>query len=197
MSRLALALAIAFERPWAYVVALASATGMALLLLWSSGLLVHYPSGWEVLATPPELATMGVLSALFGLLVPLQIAALTRARSAAGTVGGVAGTVTGILSLSCCAPLLIPAVLSFVGFSGTALVHFNAAMSHLALPLTLGSIALMLGSIGLVSYTITAACKVPMASGGRGPDGVWHSEDGGVGEEQRAAEQREERVGPR
>jgi hypothetical protein len=168
MSRVALALAIAFERPWAYVVALGSAVGMAALLLWSSGLLVHYPSGWEVLATPPELATMGVLSALFGLLVPLQVAALTKARSAAGTVGGLAGAVTGILSLSCCAPLLIPALLSFVGFSGTALVRFNATVSQLAVPLTLGSIALMLGSIGLVSYTITGACKVPMASAGRG-----------------------------
>jgi hypothetical protein len=68
-------------------VALGSAVGMAALLLWSSGLLVHYPSGWEVLATPPELATMGVFSALFGLLVPLQIAALTKARSAAGALG--------------------------------------------------------------------------------------------------------------
>ena len=156
-----LALAIAFERPWAYLVALGSAVGMAALLLWSSGLLVHYRTGWELLASPPELATMGVLSALFGLLVPLQIAALGRARGAVGTAGGIAGTVTGILSLSCCAPLLIPTLLSFVGFSGTTLARFNAAVSGLAVPLTIGSIALMLASIALVSHTITAACKLP------------------------------------
>src|SRR5437763_9778279 len=167
MSSVPLALAIAFERPRAYLLAVVSGAGMGVLLLWSSGLLVHYRTGWEVLASPSELATMGVLAALFGLLVPLQAAALARARSALGTVGGLAGTVAGILSVSCCAPLLIPALLCFVGFSGTALIRFNAAVSNLAAPLTLGSIALMLGSIGLVSHTITADCKVSVSGAGR------------------------------
>jgi hypothetical protein len=167
MVDLRLAFVIAFERRWAYLVALLAMTGMAALLLWSSGLLVHYRTGWELLATPPELATMVLLAALFGLLVPLQIAALARARSAAGTVGGIAGTATGILSVSCCAPLLIPALLSFLGFSGTALARFNAAVSNFTTPLTFASIALMLGSIALVSHTLTAACKLP-PSGARG-----------------------------
>lgn len=167
MRSVPVALAIAFERRWAYLVALGSGAGMALLLLWSSGLVVHYRTGWEVLASPPELATMGVLSVLFGLLVPLQIAALARARGATATVGGLAGTVTGILSVSCCAPLLIPALLSFLGFSGTALVRFNAAVSNLAAPLTLGSIGLMLGSVVLVSHTITADCRIRVPSTGR------------------------------
>jgi hypothetical protein len=167
MTKFRLALAIAFERPWAYLVALVSTTGMAALLLWSSGLLVHYRTGWELLASPPELATMALLSALFGLLVPLQIAALSRARSAVSTAGGVAGTVTGILSLSCCAPLLIPTLLSFVGFSGTSLIRFNTTVSNLTVPLTFASIGLMLGSIALVSHTITAACKIPTPSTGR------------------------------
>lgn len=162
MGSIPLALAIAFERPWAYLAAVASAAGMVILLMWSSGLLAHYPSGWEVLATPPELATIGLLAALFGLLVPLQIAAHRRARGAVGTVGGIAGVVAGILSVSCCAPLLIPALLSFVGFSGTTLVRFNATVSGLATPLTLASVGLMLASVVLVSHTITAACKVPV-----------------------------------
>src|SRR5437870_1469589 len=132
MGGFSLALAIAFERPWTYLVALGSAIAMAVLLLWSSGLLVHYPTGWELLASRSELVTMGVLAAMFGLLVPLQIAALSKARSATGTVGGLAGTLTGILSVSCCAPLLIPALLSFVGFSGTTLIRFNATVSGLA-----------------------------------------------------------------
>ena len=169
MNAIRLALTIVFERPWAYLVALVSAAGMAALLLWSSGLLVHYRTGWELLASPPELATMGVLSALSGLLVPLQIAALSKARSAVGTAGGIAGTVAGILSLSCCAPLLIPALLSFIGFSGTALARFNANVSNLAVPLTLGSIVLMLSSIALVSHTITAACSFPKPSTSREP----------------------------
>ena len=169
MSSLRVALAIAFQRPWAYLVALMSAAGMAAILLWSSGLLVHYRTGWELVASPTELAMMGVLSALFGLLVPLQIAALSRARTTVGTAGGIAGTITGILSLSCCAPLLSPTLLSFVGFSGTTLVRFNAAVSSLTVPLTFASIAMMLGSIVLVSHTITAACKMPTPSTHRAP----------------------------
>ena len=161
MSRVRLALAIAFDRPWAYAVAVLGAAGMALLIVWSSGLLASYPTGWELYATPEELATVGMVSVLFGVLVPLQVAALARARSAVGTVGGLAGALAGLLGVSCCAPFLIPALLSFVGFSGTALLGFNAAVRDLAAPLTLASIGLMLVSIGLVSRTITAACALP------------------------------------
>lgn len=164
MADLGPAFGVAFERPWAYLVGLASAAGMALLIAWSSGLLAYYRTGWEVYASPPELAAIGVLSVLFGLLVPLQLAGLAKARSAAGTVGGIAGTATGILSVSCCAPLLIPSLLSFVGVPGTALASFNASMRGFATPLTLASIVLMAGSIGMVSHTITAACKLPAAS---------------------------------
>jgi hypothetical protein len=156
------AFAIAFARPWAYLVAAVAAGGMAGLLLWSAGLLAHSRVGWELYASPQELATVGALALLFGLLVPLQIAALARARSAASSIGGVVGTITGILSLSCCAPLLIPAVLSFVGFSGTALIYFNVAMRDYSTLLSIGSIGLMLASIGFVSHTITATCAVPL-----------------------------------
>jgi hypothetical protein len=155
-----LALAIAFERPWAYLAAVIAAVGMALLLVWSSGLLAYYPTtGWEVFAPPQELATIGALSLLFGLLVPLQVAALSKARSSAGTVGSFAGTIAGILSLSCCAPLLLPTLLSVLGLSGTALVSFNVRMRDFATPLALVSIALMAASIGLVCHTISTACK--------------------------------------
>src|SRR3954468_15506028 len=99
MNSISLALGIAFERPWAYLVAVVSGVGMALLLLLSSGLLVHYRTGWELLASSPARVSMRVLGCLFGLLVPLQTAALARARRAAGTAAGLAGTVTGILSV--------------------------------------------------------------------------------------------------
>src|SRR5437588_600257 len=113
MGQVAQAVGIAFERPWAHVVAALGAAGMAVLLVWSAGLLAYYPTGWELFATPQELATMTALSALFGLLVPLQIAALSRAHSVARAVGGLAGAVAGIFGVSCCAPLLISALLSF------------------------------------------------------------------------------------
>jgi hypothetical protein len=161
VSDVRLALAIAFARPAAYLVALASGAALALFLVWSSGLLAHYPTGWAVVGSAQEFATLGVLSLLFGLLVPLQVAALTKARSALATAGGVAGATTGILSLSCCAPLLIPSVLAFIGFSGTTLVTFNLLVRDYMGPLALLSIDLMEGSILLVSHTVGAACKVP------------------------------------
>jgi hypothetical protein len=154
------ALAIGFARPWAYVLAVGAAIAMALLLVWGSGLLAHYPTGWVVIADPAEVATLAVLSVLFGMLVPLEVAALTKARSVVGIAGGLAGTVTGILSVSCCAPLLIPTLLSFIGFSGTALVAFNITVRDYLAPLAVLSIALMAVSVVLVARTVTAVCKV-------------------------------------
>ena len=69
MSQIAPAVGIAFGRPWAYVVALFGAAGMTLPLMWGAGLVAHYPTGWELFATPRELTAIGSLSAVFGLLV--------------------------------------------------------------------------------------------------------------------------------
>jgi hypothetical protein len=131
---------------------------MAVLLVWASGLLAYYPSGWEVYASPQEWATIALVSILFGLLVPLEVAAIAKARSAVASLSGLAGVLGRVLGISCCAPLLVPALLSFVGFSGTTLVSFNAAVSAYAAPFALASIVLMVGSIFLVSRTITAVC---------------------------------------
>jgi len=133
---------------------------MLLLLLWSGELLKHYPYGWEFHAAPEQALSTGLLSALFGLLLPLEAAALAKARSAAGAAGGTAGSVLALLSVSCCAPFIIPALLSFVGFSGTALLSFNGTVRQLATPLTLLSILLLAFSIGFVSRTVTATCRL-------------------------------------
>jgi hypothetical protein len=57
--------------------------------------------------------------------------------------------------------LLLPALLSFVGFSGTALLGFNASVRRLAGPLELASVVLLVVSMALVSRTLTAACGLP------------------------------------
>ena len=89
---------------------------------------------------------------------------MTKARSLVGVAGGLAGTVTGILSVSCCAPLLIPSLLSFIGFSGTALVMFNITVRDYLGPLAILSIVLMAVSSVLVARTVTAVCKVQVAT---------------------------------
>ena len=135
---------------------------MGALLVWSGGFLVYYATvGWEFDASPIESATIVVLSVLFGALLSLEVAAVAKARSAAGTTGGILGTLFGVLSMSCCAPLIAPALLSFVGFSGMTVLQVNITAHEWALPLTIGSIGFMVLGIVLVSKTITAACAVP------------------------------------
>ncbi|MDQ6669216.1 MAG: hypothetical protein M3069_00355 [Chloroflexota bacterium] len=162
ISTIWLALGIAFSARPAPVMAGLGALGMLCLLAWSGGFMTYYPaSGWEFDASPQETVTMVALAVLFGLLLPLEVAAVARARSVAGGAGGVFGTIFGMLSMSCCAPLILPAVLSFVGFSGMTLLQVNVAVHEWATPLTIGSIGFMLVAIGLVSRTITAACALP------------------------------------
>jgi hypothetical protein len=156
------ALLIAFYPRYALPVALLGGVAMLVLLVWSGGFLVFYASyGWDFYATPQETATILILALLFGLLLPLQVAAVAKARSAAATTGGVLGTVFGVLSMSCCAPLILPAFLSFVGFSGMTLLQVNVAVHDWATPLTIASICFMLLAIVLVSRTISAACALP------------------------------------
>jgi hypothetical protein len=162
MNTLRLALASVFARRWAYVLALASGLAMLLLLAWNSGGLKYYPrTGWEFYADPLELASIVVLSALFGLLVPMELAAVDRSRAGVGAASGLAGAIAAIAGVSCCAPMLLPALLSFVGFSGTALLVFNASLRRLMGPLELASVILMVASIVIVSHTLTATCKPP------------------------------------
>lgn len=156
-----LAFAIAFASPGAYLIGLAGGLAMLALLVWSGGFVEYFPAtGWDVYASPQETVTVVILSGLFGVLLPLQVAAVAKARSAASTTTGALGTVFGVLSMSCCAPLILPALLSFVGFSGMTLLQVNVAVHEWATPLTLASIAFMLLAIGLVSRTLTAACSI-------------------------------------
>jgi hypothetical protein len=170
VNTLRLAFAIAFDRRHAYVIAVVSGLGMLALLVWNSGGLKYYPrTGWEFYAPPVEIASMVGLAALFGLLVPLQLAMIGKARAGFGAAGGLAGTIAAVLGMSCCAPLLLPALLSFVGFSGTAVVGFNASMLRLAGPLQLASVVLMVVSIALASRSLTAACEPPRPHTNRAP----------------------------
>jgi hypothetical protein len=152
---------MAFTSLWAYLLALLGALGMALLLLWSGEMLRRYPSGWDLHVEPIRLLSILVLAALSGLLLPLQAAALAKARGVAGAAGGSAGAALALLSVSCCAPFIVPAVLSFFGFSGVALLSFNAAVRQISTPLILLSICLMALSVVFVTRTLAAACRLP------------------------------------
>jgi hypothetical protein len=169
VNSLRLALEIAFERRRAFIIAFGSGLGMLALLAWNSGGLKYYArTGWEFYFEPVEFASILALSALFGLLVPLQLAAIVKARAGLGAASGVAAVVAAVVGMSCCAPLLLPALLSFIGFSGTMLLGFNVSVRRLAGPLELASVVMLMASIVLVSRTLTASCHQPRSSSGSG-----------------------------
>jgi len=170
-----LALAIAFDRPRSYVLAAGAAVAMMGLLVWSGDFMQYFPeTGWELDAGLSDRMTILSVGVLFGLLVPLEVAAISKARHAARAAGasGLLGPVFGILSMSCCAPLLAPALLSFVGFSGSTLLNVNTTLHELSTPLTLASLALLLLSIGLVSHTVAAACRINVDLGNKSRGGA-------------------------
>jgi hypothetical protein len=148
-----------------------AAVAMMGVLVWSGDFAQYFPeTGWEFDAGLSDRITILTVGVLFGMLVPLEAAAISKARNAARAAGagGVLGPVFGILSMSCCAPLLAPALLSFVGFSGGTLLNVNAALHELSTPLTLLSLALLLLSIALVSHSVAAACRIDVDSPTKG-----------------------------
>ncbi len=75
---------IAFDRPWAYAIAVLGALSMAALLVWSGGFLQYYArTGWEFDASLSERFSLVVVAVLFGALLPLEVTALSKARAAA------------------------------------------------------------------------------------------------------------------
>ncbi len=175
LAEVRLAFAIAFDRPRSYVLAACAAVAMMGLLVWSGDFAQYFPeTGWELDTGLSDRMTILTVGVLFGLLVPLEVAAISKARDAARVAGagGLLGPVFGILSMSCCAPLLAPALLSFVGFSGSTLLNVNATLHELSTPLTLVSLALLLVSIALVSHTLAAACRINVDLGNKSRGGA-------------------------
>src|SRR5437667_9818325 len=119
VNTLRLAFAIAFERRGAFVIALSSGLAMLALLAWNSGGLKYYPrTGWEFYAAPVEIASMVGLAALFGTLVPLEVAAIVKARAALGAASGLAWVVAAAAGASCCGSLRLATLLTLFGISG-------------------------------------------------------------------------------
>src|ERR671935_1630246 len=109
VEQIKLAFVIAFDRPRAYVIAAVGSATMIALLVWSGGFLQYYPrTGWEFDASLSDRISVLIVAGLFGTLLPLEVAALGRARAAAAAAGagGIIGPIFGIVSMSCCAPLL-------------------------------------------------------------------------------------------
>jgi hypothetical protein len=112
-------------------------------------------------ADPTRLAALVVLSLLMGLVLPVQVYAVRRAAwrfRQGGT--GLLGFMAGLGSLTCCSPLLLPALLSFAGFSGSALLSLNVTLYRYFEPLAALSAVLLALSLVLAARDITRACAL-------------------------------------
>ena len=143
--------------------AIIGATGMAILLVWSSQIVTVFPQGGIFLDVDAlTLVSIALAAALMGVTLPLHWYAWRRTRVVAPASGmGLVGTLFSVGSLSCCAPLLVPGVLSLLGFSGSTLLAFNLRLHQLRVPLTALAIAFLLVSLWIGLRNVTRSCRIP------------------------------------
>lgn len=160
-------LVLVYRRP-AYVLLAVGAFAVSLFFyLWSSQVITVGPYGLAVLVEVPFMAAAAVLAVLFGLTLPLQIYAIRAAASATAATGGtVLGVLAGTASMSCCAPVIFPALLSLLGFSGTSILGLNGLLHRYWLPLaTLGIILLAYSLLSTVG-ALEAPCRAKVMDSG-------------------------------
>lgn len=152
-----------FSRPPYVLLALLATTLMAVLYAFAGQLVTVFPDGslfWEL--TRQKLIPVMVLSALFGPALALHTYAFATAVARwkdAGT--SLFSGIVGLGSLSCCASLL-PALLAFAGFSGTALLGLSAFFRQHWLMITAISAGLLVFSVCSASKSICAKTCMPV-----------------------------------
>ena len=154
------ALRLVFGRRGYVLGALVTTVLTAALYAWAGQIVTLYPDGTIYVDTEPaHLAALAVLSLLMGLVMPVQVFALRRAAWGIRQGGaGLLGFVAGLSSLTCCSPLLVPAVLSFAGFSGSSLLALNTTLYRYFAPLAAASAVFLLLSLALSARDVTRAC---------------------------------------
>lgn len=147
----------------AYLAAAAVLFGAVLLFyLWSAQVLIFSGSGPVVLVEPDLIGAAMLLAVLFAISLPLQVYALRLALSSTRQTGGtILGLLVGGVSMSCCTPVLLPALLSLIGFSGTSILSVNLAVHRYFVPLTLLGVALLAYSMASTAASLADTCAVP------------------------------------
>ncbi|MDQ2909583.1 MAG: hypothetical protein M3R39_00935, partial [Actinomycetota bacterium] len=106
----------------------------------------------------------------FGVVVPLQAAALRQLRATArarASAGLAVSSFTGLAAVSCCSPLLVPALVGLLGASGTTALSVNLAVHRWFLPLSLVSIGLLALSAVVAVRGLTRGCRIVPAEQNR------------------------------
>ncbi|MGI8825070.1 MAG: hypothetical protein ACR2JC_05390 [Chloroflexota bacterium] len=159
------ALRLVYRSPWNVLLAFAAFVVMAAFYLWSSQVLVIGRNGISILIQTEFVVAALIMALLFGLLVPpLVYAARLAAASAAQTGGTAMGAIFGTVSMSCCAPVILPAILSLAGFSGTTILRWNETLNRFWLPLATAGIILLTYSLISVIHSLNLECSLNNSS---------------------------------
>jgi len=155
------ALRLVYRSPWNVLLALAAFVAMTLFYLWSSQVLVVGRQGVSFLVQKQYIAAALIMALLFGLVVPLLVyAARLAAYTTSQTSGTALGAVFGALSMTCCAPVILPAILSLLGFSGTTILSLNLTLNRFWMPLAVAGIILLTYSSVSVVQSLNRECNV-------------------------------------
>lgn len=155
------ALHLVYRQPRYLLAALLLFPIMAIFYAWAGQVLDFGSRGPSLLIEPDVIAAIVVLAALFAVSLPLQIFAFRLAVAGARQAGGtVLGALVGTVSMSCCAPVLLPALLSLLGFSGTAILSVNVTVHRYFVPLAMVAIALLGYSLLATAASLGRTCTV-------------------------------------
>lgn len=157
-----------FRRPGYVLLGLVAFAASLLFYLWSSQVISVGPGGVALLPEDTFISAAFLMALLFGLTLPVQIYAIRTAAAAASTAGGtLAGVIAGTASMSCCAPVVLPALLSLLGFSGTSIPGLNGLLHRYWLPLATLSVILLSYSLISTTSSLYARCELSSSR----PDG--------------------------
>jgi hypothetical protein len=156
------ALRLVYGKTMSWATATFAFTGMTVLLLWSSQVLSFRGRSVQVFVQTNFIIAAVLIAALFAILLPMQMFAIRLAAVSARQTGGtLLGALTGTASMSCCAPVILPSILSVLGFSGTTILSFNLTVERYWLPLATGSIILLSYSLVSVARSLELECSLP------------------------------------
>ena len=108
-----------------------------------------------------RIITFLTLSIVAGVVVPLEIFAIRKATFSLKSSGAAGmGLLTGLTTMSCCTPLVLPLILVFFGWSVIQILEVNALIQRYLIDLSIFSIATLLISMKLAADTAISTCKV-------------------------------------
>jgi hypothetical protein len=135
---------------------------MSILLLWSGNVLSVTQRGVTVIPQWPFILASLSIGLLFGIVIPMQLTAFRLAATSAGATGGtVLGAIAGAASMTCCAPVILPSLLSLAGFSGVTILNLNGELHRFWLPLATVSLLSLGYSLISVAESLHLTCLVP------------------------------------